>query len=441
MRGGWTRVACATWTLTKAAQAQEESQEEPKRSRDRHATAKWKVYTDRARELCNRKKFDEAEGFLRRALQEARVGFGEKDGHVAAAKQNLAELHRLQNRPEEAEKMYREALQLLVAAEGADHPSVGALLDHMGLFYAQLENWKEAEKVYRKSLLAKKESLGDQHQEYAATLALLAEALAGQGRLEAALAAMEESVQVVDSTGLVSPVVLNNRMLKLASLYIRTRRFAEAANWHGRAIQELELNLGASHPQVALVSESIGVEMAQGGRREAGRHHLEKASQIWEEVADESIQRGRVLRRLVMLRLASDTSQASLQEGLKDIQTSLAIAEKVWSKSLKQWKSAPASGHVDSSLLQYSLNKSAEELCRTLLVQGVMLHFYKNPHVEGGTDPLCTCTKTIEDLKACLRTQDLPGVMLQLETRCKTLQGEASRGPFDSFRAEIINML
>eukprot|EP00894_Picocystis_sp_ML_P000804 jgi/Pico_ML_1/51321/g2375.t1 len=76
--------------------------------------------------------------------------------------------------------MYREALQLLVAAEGADHPSVGALLDHMGLFYAQLENWKEAEKVYRKSLLAKKESLGDQHQEYAATLALLAEALAGQ---------------------------------------------------------------------------------------------------------------------------------------------------------------------------------------------------------------------------------------------------------------------
>eukprot|EP00894_Picocystis_sp_ML_P000837 jgi/Pico_ML_1/51354/g2404.t1 len=104
--------------------------------------------------------------------------------------------------------MYREALQLLVAAEGADHPSVGALLDHMGLFYAQLENWKEAEKVYRKSLLAKKESLGDQHQEYAATLALLAEALAGQGRLEAALAAMEESVQVVDSTGLVSPVVL-----------------------------------------------------------------------------------------------------------------------------------------------------------------------------------------------------------------------------------------
>lgn len=444
MRCGWTRVASVAWTITTAAQAQEADGgdgREAKRSTNDRATAKWRVFTDRARELCQQKKFEEAEGFLRKALQEAQVGFGDKDGHVAAAKQNLADVHRLQNKHEDAEKMYGEALQLLVEAEGADHPSVGALLDHMGLFYAQQEKWKDAEKAYRKALVAKKESLGNQHQEYAATLALLAEALAKQKKMEAALAAMEESVRVVDSTGLVSPVVLNKRMLKLASMYVQARKWGDAANWHARAIQELELNLGHSHPQVALVCEDVGVELAQGGRGDSAIPYLEKAAKIWEEVADESIQRGRVLRRLVMLRLASDTSPSSLDSCFKDLQTSLAIAKKVWTKTLNDWKSGPARDPDVAKVVRYSLHKSAEEFSRTLLVQGVLLHFYKNPHEEKGTDPLYTCTETIEDLKSCLSGQELPVVISQLEASCSRLHNEAAKGPFDTFRATIINML
>lgn len=444
MRCGWTPVASVAWTITTVAQAQEADGgdgRETKGSTNDRATAKWRVFTDRARVLCQQKKFEEAEGFLRKALQEAQVGFGNKDGHVAAAKQNLADVHRLQNKHEDAEKLYGEALQLLVEAEGADHPSVGALLDHMGLFYAQQEKWKDAEKAYRKALVAKKESLGNQHQEYAATLALLAEALAKQKKMEAALAAMEESVRVVDSTGLVSPVVLNKRMLKLASMYVQARKWGDAANWHARAIQELELNLGHSHPQVALVCEDVGVELARGGRGDSAIPYLEKAAKIWEEVAGESIQRGRVLRRLVMLRLASDTSPSSLDSCLKDLQTSLAIAKKVWRKTLNDWKSGPARGPDVSKVVQYSLHKSAEEFSRTLLVQGVLLHFYKNPHEEKGTDPLYTCTETIEDLKSCLSGQELPVVMSQLEASCSRLHNEASKGPFDTFRATIINML
>mmetsp|Transcript_5201 Transcript_5201/g.32663 ORF Transcript_5201/g.32663 Transcript_5201/m.32663 type:complete len:445 (-) Transcript_5201:723-2057(-) len=444
MRCGWKRVASVAWTITTIARTQGvegEDGEETKRSSNDRATAKWRVFTDRARELCRQKKFEEAEGFLRKALQEAQVGFGEKDGHVAAAKQNLADVHRLQNKHEEAEKLYGEALQLLVAAEGADHPSVGALLDHMGLFYAQQEKWIEAENAYRKALVAKKESLGNQHQEYAATLALLAEALAKQEKMEAALAAMEESVHVVDSTGLVSPVVLNKRMLKLASLYVQARKWGEAANWHARSIQELELNLGNSHPQVALVCEDVGVELAHSGQRDSAIRYLKKAAKIWEEAASESIQRGRVLRRLVMLRLFSDTSPSSLDSCLKDLQTSLAIAKKVWTKTLNDWKSGPANGQEVSKVVRYSLHKSAEELSRTLLVHGVLLHFYKNPHEEKGTDPLYTCTETIEDLKSCLSGQELPVVMSQLEASCSRLHNEASQGSFDAIRATIINML
>lgn len=50
----------------------------------------------------------EAEAYLKRALQEARAGFGEADPHVAGACNNLAELHRLKQEFPEAEALYQE---------------------------------------------------------------------------------------------------------------------------------------------------------------------------------------------------------------------------------------------------------------------------------------------------------------------------------------------
>ena len=54
------------------------------------------------------KKLVEAEGYLKKALQEAKAGFGEDDPHVAGACNNLAELHRLKKEFPEAEDLYQQ---------------------------------------------------------------------------------------------------------------------------------------------------------------------------------------------------------------------------------------------------------------------------------------------------------------------------------------------
>ena len=54
------------------------------------------------------KKLVEAEGYLKKALQEAKAGFGEDDPHVAGACNNLAELHRLKKEFPEAEALYQQ---------------------------------------------------------------------------------------------------------------------------------------------------------------------------------------------------------------------------------------------------------------------------------------------------------------------------------------------
>ena len=77
------------------------------------ATAQWRVYTDIARDLSSRGEHEEAGKYLRRALKEAQEGFGKDDPHVAAARNNLAELYRLQKRWDEAERLYEDAARAL----------------------------------------------------------------------------------------------------------------------------------------------------------------------------------------------------------------------------------------------------------------------------------------------------------------------------------------
>lgn len=49
-----------------------------------------------------------AEQYLRRALTEAREGFGDQDAHVASAQNNLAELYRLTGQYDKAQLLYDE---------------------------------------------------------------------------------------------------------------------------------------------------------------------------------------------------------------------------------------------------------------------------------------------------------------------------------------------
>ena len=87
------------------------------------ATAKWRVFTDIGRDLVSKGELNDGERYLRRALVEARAGFGPADAHTAAALNNLAELHRLRQQWDEAVPLYEEALAVLVRARGVTQPA------------------------------------------------------------------------------------------------------------------------------------------------------------------------------------------------------------------------------------------------------------------------------------------------------------------------------
>ena len=181
-------------------------------------TAQWRVYTDIGRDLARHGRHEEAGKYLRRALKEARAGFGEADPHVAAARNNLAELYRIQGRWAEAEALYTEALQALEKAYGSQHASVGTALHNLAGCHLAKGDHETAYRTYRTALERKEASLGMNHPEYAATLFHMAEALRAGGRRKDAAVLLEQSVRILDSLGAGHTSAALRRQERLAQL-------------------------------------------------------------------------------------------------------------------------------------------------------------------------------------------------------------------------------
>ena len=180
------------------------------------STARWRVYTDVARDLSSRGDLEAAGVYLRRALAEAEAGFGETDPHVAAARNNLAELYRLQRRFDEAEKLYAVAAAALERHYGAAHPAAGAAVHNLAGCKLSRGDFAGAYRAYADAAAKKKEALGANHPDVATTLFHAAEAKRAGGEYAAAAALLEASVRVLDASGQGESAVACRRLERLA---------------------------------------------------------------------------------------------------------------------------------------------------------------------------------------------------------------------------------
>ena len=182
------------------------------------ATAQWRVYTDIARDLSGRGEHEEAGKYLRRALKEAVAGFGKDDPHVAAARNNLAELYRLQRRWDEAERLYTDAARALEKHYGPGHPAAATATHNLGGCKLARGDHAGAYKTYAAAAKKKAASLGVQHPDYAQTLFHMAEAKRAGGDHEACAVLLERSVRVLDECGQSDSSHSLRRMERLAQV-------------------------------------------------------------------------------------------------------------------------------------------------------------------------------------------------------------------------------
>ena len=116
---------------------------------------------------------------------------------MAAALNNVAEIHRLQRQYSTAEPLYHQALEILIDTLGTSHPSTAAAMHNLGGFYLLQRDVDQAKQYYEKALACKEAALGRNHPEYATTLFHLAEALKLEGRRQDSLALLKQSLDIL----------------------------------------------------------------------------------------------------------------------------------------------------------------------------------------------------------------------------------------------------
>ena len=213
------------------------------KNKGRH-TAQWRVYTDLGREKFLAGDVEFAFKCFERELKEAKLGLGEKDAHVAAALNNLAELARTQRMWEKAEGLYKECLDLLrelkektdsnsnskidkrKGVEYKTEATIAAALHNLASCMLQNNKPKEAYENYRTSLNLKQLVFeNENHPEIALTLHHMAEALLLLERVEDAIVVLERSVKITDAIGIGHTQTQFRRMRRLCQLYEMKKRY------------------------------------------------------------------------------------------------------------------------------------------------------------------------------------------------------------------------
>ncbi len=183
------------------------------------------LYKDLAR-------FDEAEPLLEDVL--ATLQHSDDPGALATARLNLAEVLRLQDRPEVAEPLYRLALEGARGALGPEHPDLVPFLNQTAVCEQVLGRFARADSLDAETGSILLATLGPDHP-------LLAQHLHDRARRE-----------------------------------IAAGRAADADSLLRRALAIREARLGPRHPEVALVL----VDLARALRREHARGHGREADSL-----------------------------------------------------------------------------------------------------------------------------------------------------------------
>lgn len=239
-------------------------------------TAKWRLFSDKGREVFLQGKLDQAEKFFFSALQEAKEGFGEKDPHVASSCNNLAELFRVQKQFDKAEPLYWEAIKILEESFGPEDIRVGAALHNLGQFYLMQRKLDEADKCYERAVKIKRRVLGLNHTDYADTLYHLGMVLYLLGKEKDAEALIQESIKILEENGMGDSITCIRRLQFLSQMYLKSNRLGEAEDVQRKVLQIMELSKGWNSMDTVIVAERLALTLQSIEKIKEAKELLER---------------------------------------------------------------------------------------------------------------------------------------------------------------------
>lgn len=209
---------------------------------------------------------DQAEPLYRRAIALMEKGTGQGSVEIAPLLNNLAALHQRQSRFAEAEPLFKRALAVREQALSREHPDVGQSLNNLATYYVKQQRHAEAEPLFRRALAIYQKAAGPEHPAVATVLNNIGQVDRDLNRDADAEAPIKRSLAIREKVlGPDHPDVarsLNN----LAGLYQHQQRYADAEPLYRRALAIRERALGPDHPDAATSASNLADFLQATGR-------------------------------------------------------------------------------------------------------------------------------------------------------------------------------
>ncbi|MCP3373167.1 CHAT domain-containing tetratricopeptide repeat protein [Bradyrhizobium cajani] len=209
---------------------------------------------------------DLAEPLYKRAIALMERSLGLETPLIAAELTNLAALYQRQSRYAEAEPLFKRALAVREKALSREHPDVGQALNNLATLYVKQEHFADAEPLFQRALAIYQKAAGPEHPAVATVLNNIGQVNRDLNRDANAEAPIKRSLAIREKVlGPDHPDVarsLNN----LAGLYEHQQRFADAEPLYRRALAIRERALGPDHPDVATSTSNLAYFLYVSGR-------------------------------------------------------------------------------------------------------------------------------------------------------------------------------
>lgn len=217
---------------------------------------------------------DEAESYFHGALAIFSERWGETSPVTLATVSQLGWFYEGLGRYEEAADYLGRAVDARRSVYGDDHPRLANSLTGLGLVKLRSGRFEEAERDFRESLGVLDDFASDSAQ--ASTRSWLAQALAGQGRVEEARSVFEEALDVAES----GP---RGRTLNDYAVFLRDRgEIGQAEARFREAWLVYEETIGPDHPFTGMVLGNLGSALSAQGKHAEATARLSQAVAVIE---------------------------------------------------------------------------------------------------------------------------------------------------------------
>jgi CHAT domain-containing protein/Tfp pilus assembly protein PilF len=246
---------------------------------------------------------DQAEPLYKRAIALMEKETGQGSAEIAPLLNNLAALYQRRARFTEAEPLFKRALAVSEKSLSREHPDVGRALNNLATLYVKQEQFAEAEPLFQRALAIYQKAAGPEHPAVATVLNNIGQVYRDLNRDADAEAPIKRSLAIREKVlGSDHPDVarsLNN----LAGLYEHQQRYADAEPLYRRALAIRERALGADHPDTVISTGNLAYFLYVSGRT---------ADAL--PLADKTLASGRAQLRIVLPILLSARQQHLLPD-------------------------------------------------------------------------------------------------------------------------------